>query len=186
MKTHLKRLMKQPTKRKGTITLFLIALGVFIIGGIIAINPLVRTPDADNIILPTKSTESLTIDNMDETTSSELNIQDKTLTAEEDMPFSIESIGANEVVCVGKIELKEGLIYKISASVESGEKIFVALNESDNVSSYKGIEWKQFTGVTETQIEAQFTDLQTGTFYVYVGNSAQEPLIGVSGILHAK
>ena len=128
----------------------------------------------------------ITANCVDETTSGDLEIHDRVTTVEKDIPFLIETIGVNEAVCVGKIELKSGYTYEISALVESGEKIFVALNESGNVISYKGIEWKQFAGITDTLIEAQFTDLQTGTFYVYVGNTGKEPLINVNGILYAE
>lgn len=177
-------------KRKGAVVLFLMALAIFIIGGIFVLQPSVQTPETEKVI--PSSTESigangmnlLTIDDMDEnkTANGESDTQNNASVVEEDIPFSIETIGANEAVCIGKIELKGDSVYEISASAESGEKIFVALNESDNVNSYKGIEWKQFTGISENQIQAQFTDLQTGTFYVYVGNTGQKPLINVSGI----
>lgn len=37
----------------------------------------------------------------------------------------------------------------------------------------------QYTGKIGNQIDAQFTDMQTGTFYVYVGNTGQKPLENV-------
>lgn len=96
------------------------------------------------------------------------------------------TISGNEAVCVGKIELSSGSVYTISVSVETGETIFVALNESENVSSYKGIVWKQFTGISGTLIQAQFTDIQTGTFYVYIGNTGQKSLENVNCVLNAE
>ena len=99
------------------------------------------------------------------------------------LTFELESIGVNEAVCIGKIEIREGSVFTIRAAAETGQKIFVALNETDNINSYLGVEWKQFCGIIGNEIRYQFTDINTGTFYVYVGNYGKEPIMNVKGIL---
>lgn len=112
----------------------------------------------------------VSIDNTDNTTPSNLNINDSNITKFEDINFSIDSIPSKEVVCIGKIELKSGSNFFMDVSVKSGKKIFVALNESDSIVNAQGVEWKQYYEVAEKEIQKTFTDVETGTFYVYVGN----------------
>jgi hypothetical protein len=189
--TKLKKLLKQRIKPKSVLVLFSMALGVIVIGYIILSTQytskskkgtLISAEDigTNELTHTDKNTSNLlTSDYMDETKpeNGELGVLNKAV--ENEIPFLIETIGVNEAVCIGKIDIKDGSVYTINASSESGEKIFVALNESDNISKYKGIIWHQFTEKSENQIQAQFADMQTGTFYVYVGNTGQEPLVNV-------
>lgn len=112
----------------------------------------------------------------------------KVTASDEEISFYIDVIEANEAVCIGKIEIKKDSKYEITASAETGENIFVALYESDDISKYKGVEWKQFTTVQGNKIEAEFTNIRNikkGTYYVYVGNNGNYPLKNVSGQINA-
>lgn len=88
--------------------------------------------------------------------------------------FSINNISSNKVACVGKIELSEGSEYLINVSSESGSDIFVALNESDDITDAQGVEWKQYNGNKGKEIEAKFLDDHIGIFYVYVGTKGSD------------
>lgn len=103
--------------------------------------------------------------------------------AEKEMPFSMETIAPNEAICVGKIELRSDSVYTINVSAESGAEMFVALNEADDITTCRGIVWSQYTGINGNLIQAEFTGMQTGTFYVYVGSTGQESLTNVNGLL---
>lgn len=103
-------------------------------------------------------------------------------TPENGIDISIDNIPENEVVCVGKIELEEGVSYMIDISIESGDKVFVALGDSDDITDAQGIEWKQYFEITGSELQHTFTDIEIGNFYVYVGNKGT-PLEHVKGKL---
>ncbi|NLO08705.1 MAG: hypothetical protein GX129_02395 [Clostridiales bacterium] len=180
MKLRLKRLLEQPLKRKEAIVLVAIVLVIFMFGGIYALRILDKASKDEKVI-------HSQAENIRE--NGNVDVLDKNSQIVEELPFitfKIDTIEENEAVFIGKIEIENGSIYEISASVDSGEKIFVALYESDDIKSYKGIVWKQYRQIIGTEIEAQFTDMNTGTYYVYIGNTGSEPLINVNGSLNAK
>ncbi len=57
----------------------------------------------------------------------------------------------------------------IDVSAKSGENIFVALNKSDDIEKAQGTEWKQYYEIAQSDIQKNFTGVETGIFYVYVG-----------------
>ncbi|MSU02816.1 hypothetical protein [Tissierella pigra] len=90
--------------------------------------------------------------------------------AEKDINISINSIAAKEVVSVGKVKLEKNISYKIDISMESEDKIFVALSDAKDIVNAQGVEWKQYFEITGKELQHTFTGIETGEFYVYVGS----------------
>lgn len=102
-----------------------------------------------------------------------------------DIDISIDHIPANEVECIGKIKLEENTNYVIDISLESEDKVFVALSDSEDIVSAQGVEWKQYFEITGKELQHTFTGIEPGDFYVYVGSKG-ESLEGVKGKLSIK
>jgi|GEM_PF-1845856 len=205
MKSWFNKCKKLILNRKNIIALTVLLL-IIIVGGIFAIKSYAKSTEKDDTLsevgqnrvsssfqsdADTKNL-NLTISNENEArvktlTSDEKEAKVKTLSSseDEDLTFVIDTIDVNEAVCVGKIEIREGSVYSINVNAKEGEKIFVALNKADNISKYKGVLWKQFIGVQGNEVEAQFTDRNKGTYYVYVGNNGNVPLVNIEGVLKA-
>jgi|GEM_PF-4310782 len=103
----------------------------------------------------------------------------------DNISIAIDHIPSQKVACIGQIDLKENINYRIQLSVKSGNKIFVALSSSANIVDAQGEMWKQYYETMGKDLEHTFTDIEKGGYYVYVGTKG-EPLENIEGELSIK
>lgn len=98
--------------------------------------------------------------------------------------ISVERIPAGQAVCVGKITLDgvSPIVYDVSAA--SGDKMFVALAQSDSSTDALRKKWWHYISSNSLELAVKATatnSLIQGIYYVYVGTEEKTPLTGVTG-----